>query len=122
MCPKICQFAPFERSARVFAILVPFFPRCFPTLFSMYDVCFYHVCSFSADARCYIPFRHRAHLFPFPPFPPLDSVFNPPAALFIPRFSDVHWTLAVPLAYSTRIPCSSIVKNRSSCPVEALHL
>jgi hypothetical protein len=86
MCPKICQFAPFERSARVFAILDPFFPRCFPTLFSMYDVCFYHVCSFSADARCYIPFRHRAHLFPFPPFPLLILYLTPRLPFLYPGF------------------------------------
>lgn len=68
MCPKICQFVPSERSARVFATLVPF-PVVFSTLFSMYDVCFYSLVFLYADARCYflIPFRHCAHF--FPPFP-----------------------------------------------------
>jgi hypothetical protein len=41
------------------------------------------------------------------------------AALLIPRFSDVHWTLAVPLQYSTQFPCPSIASNRPSCLFEA---
>lgn len=49
---------------------------------------------------------------------PSDSVLS--AALLIPRFSDVHGTLVVPLAYSTQVPCSSIVRNRLNCPCGAL--
>lgn len=53
MCPKICQFAPSERSARVFATLVPFFLAFSTLFFSMYDVCF---------LLC-VPLRRRTVLF-----------------------------------------------------------
>jgi hypothetical protein len=44
----------------------------------------------------------------------------PRLALFIPRFSDVYWTLAVPLAYSNFLSSLSIHKTRLSRHVEAL--
>jgi hypothetical protein len=47
------------------------------------------------------------------------SVLILSAAFLIPRFSDVHWTLAVPSPYSTQVPCSSIVRNRPSCLLKA---
>lgn len=47
-----------------------------------------------------------------------DTVLT--AALFIPRFFDVHWTLTVPLAHFTQVPCSSIVRNRLNCPRKAM--
>lgn len=52
MCPKICQFAPSERSARVFSTVVCFyFLVVSSTLFSMYDVSFYPLVFLYADAQ-----------------------------------------------------------------------